>query len=90
SFNESVRQIKYVGVRLIGTAVCLGVDEVVGMRSFDDGDVFGMPEVFTSETDYFTKVVHVGNNRLALVIAPEMLIPGVDQASISEFVSKLE
>lgn len=90
SIKESNRQKKYVVVRLDGTAVCLAVDEVEGMRSFDDGDVFGIPEVFTSETDYFTKVVHVGNNRLALVIAPDMLIPGVDQADISEFVSKLE
>lgn len=90
SIKETNQEKKYVVVRLNGTAVCFSVDEVEGMRGFDDGDVFDMPEAFTSETDYFTKVVHLGNNRLALVIAPDMLIPGVDQASISEFVSKLE
>lgn len=90
AIKETNQEKKYVVVRLNGTAVCFSVDEVEGMRGFDDGDVFDMPEAFTSETDYFTKVVHLGNNRLALIIAPDMLIPGMDQASISEFVSKLE
>ena len=86
--EHSDMQKKYLLVRLDRAAVCLAVDEVEGMKTFADGDVNDMPEMFNEETDYFTKVINLGNNGLALVIAPDMLIPCGEQDDISEFVSK--
>lgn len=88
SLKASDSPQKYLLVRLDKTAVCLAVNEVDGMKTFDDSDVFGVPGIFTEETDYFTKVINIGNNKLALVIAPDMLIPCGEQDDISEFVSK--
>lgn len=88
SIEKSDTEKKYLLVRLDKTAVCLTVNEVEGMKLFDEEDIFDVPDIFTDETDYFTKVVNVGNNRLALVIAPDVLIPCGEQDDISEFVNK--
>ena len=81
---------KFLLVRIEGVPVCLAVDEVNGMKKFDDKDVFDLPTVVNAELDYFDKVLKLDEGILALVVKPEELMSKKQRSDISDFVAKMK
>jgi len=81
---------KFLLVRLDGAPICLAVDEVNGMKKFEDSDVFDLPTVVSAEVNYFDKVLKLETGVLALVVVPERLMTEKERSDISEFVAKMK
>jgi len=80
---------KFLLVRVNGTPLCLAVDEVDGMKKFDDKDVFDLPTVVNADLNYFDKVLKINTGVLALVVKPEELLSDKERSDISKFVAKM-
>ena len=90
AMEKSNTEKKYLLVRLDNAAVCIAVDEVIGMKNFEDRDIFDVPGVINQDINFFSTVLRLEGNELSLMIDPNTLISNEEQKSISEFVSELE
>ena len=81
---------KFLLVRLDGAPICLSVDEVDGMKKFEDKDIFDLPNVVSAEVNYFDKVLKLGTGALALVVVPERLMTEEERSDISQFVANMK
>lgn len=90
SLDGEHKDNKFLLVRLDGAPICLSVDEVDGMKKFEDKDVFDLPTVVNSEVNYFDKVLKLSAGELALVVVPELLMSDKERSDISQFVAKMK
>ena len=90
SIDGKYTENKFLLVRIDGAPICLSVDEVNGMRKFEDNEVFDLPTVVSSEINYFDKVLKLEAGVLALVVVPELLMSDKERSDINEFVAKMK
>lgn len=78
----------YLLVRIDGEPICLKVDSVEGMKRYADDLVHAVPSVLDDDnTGYFTNVIKVSADELALVIEPRQMISKEEQKDISDFMA---